>query len=298
MSRYFIGVAPWYPGPAGPRAHWSAPDRTSRHHAHTAITQPVSDGAMDEQITPRRRLGRGGIVAIVAVLGALSVGGAVAMATGNGGDPPTTAASSTTTVHDHSTATGQGRRAGKHTGHHDHPALTPYAQRVEAATGAQRKAAADLQAEVRETLAAYTDVDAAVAAGYRPPRRPDALLAHYANRANVRDGKVLDPTKPEGLVYWTGGPGRPVLLGAFFVALKGQAVPGDAGGIVVWHSHDPACTGFFATAEAPCTGQFRMLHVWTFDQATLTRPRTGKQVTVKLTDPFGVPFKASVERAA
>src|SRR5262252_418190 len=143
MSRYFIGVAPWCPGPAGPRTHWSAPARTSRHHAHTAITQPESDGAMDEQITPRRhRLGRVGIVATVAVVGVLSVGGAVAMATGNGGDPPTTAASSaTTTVHDHSTATGEGRRTGKHAGHHDHPALTPYAQRVAAATGAQRQAA-------------------------------------------------------------------------------------------------------------------------------------------------------------
>src|SRR5215471_993042 len=180
MSRYFIGVAPWYPGPAGPRPQWSAPARTSRHLAHTAITQPVSDGAMDEQITPRRhRLGRAGIVAIVAVVGVLSVGGAVAMATSNGDDPPTTAASSATTVHDHSTVTGeggttgQGRRAGTHAGHHDHPALTPYAQRVAAATGAQRQAAADLQAEVRTTLAAYTNVDAAVAAGFRPPRRPD-----------------------------------------------------------------------------------------------------------------------------
>src|SRR5262245_61281410 len=132
MSRYFIGVAPCV------RAR-RARARTGRRRPgllDIMLTRPSHSRSLmvpwTSRAPPRRRgLGRVGIVAIVAVVGVLSVGGAVAMATGNGGDPPTTAASSaTTTVHDHSAATGQGRRAGKHAGHHDHPALTPYAQRV------------------------------------------------------------------------------------------------------------------------------------------------------------------------
>ena len=245
----------------------------------------------------RRRLGRLGIATIAAVVGVLTVTAAVAMATSGGDAPPTTAAAggtpgtTATPAHDHDGAGKAGRHAG-----HQHPALTPYDQRYDAASASEQKAADDLQAAVAKTIAKYPDPAAAKAAGFLPPRRPGAKIAHYRHPAAIRDGKVLDPDAPEGLVYYTGGP-KPVLLGAFFVAPAGARVPDDAGGIVVWHSHDPACTGFFATAEAPCTGQRRMLHVWTFDRLTLTRP-DGQKVTIERTDPFGTPLRASVRKAA
>jgi hypothetical protein len=248
----------------------------------------------------RSRLGRLGIATIAAVVGVLTVTAAVAMATSGGDAPPTTAAAdgapgtTATPAHDHDGAAKAGR-AGRHA-RHQHPRLTPYDQRYDAATASERTAADDLRAAVAKTVAKYPDPAAAKAAGFLPPRRPDAKIAHYRNPRAIRDGKVLDPDAPEGLVYYTGGP-KPVLLGAFFVAPAGAEVPGDTGGIVAWHSHDPACTGFFATDEAPCTGQRRMLHVWTFDQLTLTRP-DGRQVTIELTDPFGTPLRASVRKAA
>lgn len=245
------------------------------------------------------RLGRLGIAAIAAVVGVLTVSGAVAMATSGNDDPPTTAASGGPAGRDHTAVTGRNapRAPGQARHRHDHPPLTPYDERYADASAGQQAVADDLQAQVDATLAAYDDVDKAVAAGFRPPRRADAVIAHYVNMAAVRDGKVLDPSAPEGLVYFRGRTGEPILLGAFFVALPGQQVPDGAGGIVVWHSHNPDCTAFFATPAAPCLDQRRMLHVWTADRTELVLPRSGRTVAIEVTDPFGTPFRASVARA-
>jgi hypothetical protein len=233
------------------------------------------------------------------VVGVLTVGSAVAMATSGTDDPPTTAASGGQPGHDHTAVTGRNApRARAQARHrHEHPPLTPYDQRYADASAGQQEVADDLQAKVDATLAAYADVDKAVAAGFRPPRRADAVIAHYVSMDAVRDGKVLDPSAPEGLVYFRGRTGTPVLLGAFFVALPGQQVPDGAGGIVVWHSHNPDCSAFFATPEAPCLDQRRMLHVWTFDHTELVLPRSGRTVAIEVTDPFGSPLRASVARA-
>lgn len=76
-----------------------------------------------------------------------------------------------------------------------------------------------------------------------------------------------------------------------------------AGDLVVWHSHNPSCTGFLVTEAQPCTDTVRMLHIWTADEVELVRRqqrqqpqtgRTGKTVEVRITDPFGVPFRASI----
>lgn len=260
---------------------------------------PPSPGAAPAR-RQGNRLGRLGIATIAAVVGVLTVTAAVAMATSGGDDPPTTdapagGAGTTTTAHDHAATAGRAGSARRHA-RHQHPAPVPYDRRYDEATASQQQAVDDLRAEVARTIAPYRDPAAAEAAGFRPPRRPGAKIAHYVDIAAVRDGRVLDPDAPEGLVYYTGGP-EPVLLGAFFVAPPGTAVPDDTGGIVVWHSHDPACAGFLATAEAPCTGQRRMVHVWTFDELTLTRP-DGRKVTIELADPFGAPLRASVRKAA
>jgi hypothetical protein len=94
---------------------------------------------------------------------------------------------------------------------------------------------------------------------------------------------------------FTEGPDGPELVGAFFIAPAGAEVPGGAGDLVSWHSHDPACTTFFATAAEPCTGTRRMLHVWTADHVELVSKR-GREVTVDVVDPFGAPFLAAVTR--
>ena len=105
---------------------------------------------------------------------------------------------------------------------------------------------------------------------------------------------MLDPARPDGLVYHTGGE-QPVLLGAFFVAPRARRPP-PAPDLVTWHTHDPACPAFFVTGAEPCTGSRRMLHVWTAGDVA-PPPRTGRTVEVRVADPFGAPFTASIARA-
>src|ERR687897_1919895 len=184
----------------------------------------------------RRRAGRLALVAgAVAVTGVVAVG-AVAWA-GASTDPeaPATAPDD----HDHAgtgtpaavgrdgTAPGEGG-AGRG-GRHRHPAQPPYADRYAAAPAGEQQAADELVADVRATLAAYADPAAAVTAGYRAPgpRRHPGPVQHYLNRDLARDDDVLDPARPDGLVYYTGGD-QPVLLGAFFVAQAGAAAPTPA----------------------------------------------------------------------
>lgn len=242
------------------------------------------------RITTRRmQLGLAALVATAAVGG----GTAVALA---GDDPPPPDTGSTAHDHDAGTAghgkAGHGRRmpAG-----HGHEPLAPYDERYATATADEREAADELVAATRAGIAAYADPAAAEAAGYGPPRRAGGRTHHHLDRSLVADGEVLDPAHPEGLVY-VDGPDGPQLVGAFFVAPAGTPVPADAGGLVTWHSHDPACAAFWATPDEACTGSRRMLHVWTAETVDLVR-RNGDTATVAVTDPFGAPFLASVERA-
>jgi hypothetical protein len=268
----------------------------------------------------RRRLGRRALAAAGIAVAVLTVGGAVALAAGGDDDPPAGPAAepaqgehdqgvdaNVAQGHDHDhDADSPGAEAdtpdssgagGHRRGHREHPPLTPYAERYAAATPEQQAAADDLRAAVAATVAPYADVDAAVAAGYRVVPATANTIAHYVDPAAARDGRVLDPSRPEGLVYYAAGEGDPVLLGAFFVAPPGEPVPDAAGGIVVWHSHDPACAGFFATPDQPCTDTRRMLHVWTADHLDVTARRTGQTVAVDFVDPFGAPFRASIARS-
>ncbi len=182
--------------------------------------------------------------------------------------------------------------------HHHGSKLPPYSERYADATTEARDAADALLADVRSTLANFASADAAVAAGYRAPAMPRGALVHYRNPAVARGGPALDPTQPAGLVYFTVDGTAPVLLGAFFVVPPGTPAPEPADELVVWHSHDPTCPSFFVSADEPCANMRRMLHVWTFDEVTLLSPRTAQPIAVRVTDPFGVPFRAAVERAS
>jgi hypothetical protein len=263
------------------------------------------------------RAGRLGVGLVAAVAVVALIGGAVAWASNRGAGPNTVASSQATSgaaaghqdAHDHDASdeslADSDQRAGERaaSGRHHHTPLAPYAQRYGEATQAQQASADDLLADVRTTLATYANVDAAVAAGYRAPKDQRGPLAHYLNPTTVRAGRVLDPAHPNGLVYYTGGSGKPVLLGAFYVAPARVVVPDTAGNLVVWHSHnEDDCPQFFATKDDPCIDSRRMLHVWTVGEVELGggrrrhRPALTSPATVKVVDPFGVPFGAAVER--
>lgn len=111
------------------------------------------------------------------------------------------------------------------------------------ATAQQRAAAAQLAAATRVGIARYADIRLALADGYRPATAPAAATVHYRNPAYVADGRVLDPTRPEELVY-ANTAGGPRLLGAMYLLAK-PGLPGpDIGGpLTRWHVHTNLCIG-------------------------------------------------------
>jgi hypothetical protein len=126
-------------------------------------------------------------------------------------------------------------------------------------------------------------------------------MVHYGNRAWMTDGHVLDPTRPESLVYAFPKQGAPILLGAMFLAEDGAPGPQVGGCLTQWHDHTNLCLADrgkgmvgVVDAEGKCPAgshnqvTAEMLHVWDlplaggpFSEATPAELRTA--VIAKLT---------------
>ncbi|HUY74838.1 MAG TPA: hypothetical protein VMW11_10030 [Candidatus Dormibacteraeota bacterium] len=142
------------------------------------------------------------------------------------------------------------------------------------ATPEQAAAAAALLAETKAAIAPYEDWHAAWAAGYRPGGPQNMPSTHWMNQRYVDAGYVLDPNRPQGLVYANSRQG-PVLLGAMFqMKHLGQFGPDPGGPLTAWHEHQDICFTPFGfefslmTPTATCpVGSIDisvppMLHVW------------------------------------
>ena len=118
------------------------------------------------------------------------------------------------------------------------------------ATPEEQANAAKLLADVKAGIAKYADLQSALADGYESKKSfgPEVRTAHFRNKAFVMDDRILDPARPEGLVYMHMPDGRTVLLGAFFIAPRGQG-PRPGGPLTEWHTHNEL-------------GRFEMMHVW------------------------------------
>ncbi len=143
-------------------------------------------------------------------------------------------------------------------------------------TPAQVRAAADIAAETKAATARYTDIRAAIAAGYRPSLQDTGLRVHMENKANGKDGRYLDPQRPEMLMYAIDG-GKATLLGAVFqMPRAGMAGPTPGGSIMQWHVHDVCLTAIppsYSVLDAYGTCPMfslsltsgAMMHVWVID---------------------------------
>jgi hypothetical protein len=146
-------------------------------------------------------------------------------------------------------------------------------------TSAQLIAATRLIADTRRGLARLGDLQAAMRAGYVPNRRAPEVVKHYFNPAYVTDGRVLDPARPEGLVYasTTGGA---VVVAAVYLMNRPEEPGWAVGGcLTAWHRHDNLCSsdpanGLITGVRSPggrCPpGQVPwaappMLHTWLID---------------------------------
>ncbi len=152
--------------------------------------------------------------------------------------------------------------------------MRPAAESV--ATPPQQLAAERLAAVTRAALQRYANLDAALAAGYQLPMVSEGAAVHLENKAYKSDGRVLDPDRPETLVYAISG-GRATLLGALFV-MERAGVPGPepGGPITRWHAHNICLTllppGFgivspFGSCPALSIAVTtpEMMHVWIVD---------------------------------
>ena len=123
-------------------------------------------------------------------------------------------------------------------------------------------------------------VAVAAAAGYDVDSM-GRLGGHADNPEYKDDGRILDPTRPETLVYHP-GPDGPVLLGAMFQTDEsGEVGPMVGGSLTVWHGHDHVCFGLLppglgslgspmgtcplGTVTVALTNE--MIHVWTVEGA-------------------------------
>jgi hypothetical protein len=142
------------------------------------------------------------------------------------------------------------------------------------ATPAHREAADSLYAETKAAITPYQDWHAAWAAGYRPEGSTAMPSTHWLNQAYVKAGYVMDPGRPQGLVYANTRRG-PVLLGAMFQMPRiGQFGPDPGGPLTAWHQHENICFTPFGfafslmTPYATCPlgainlSAAPMLHVW------------------------------------
>jgi hypothetical protein len=145
-------------------------------------------------------------------------------------------------------------------------------------TKAEKDGAAKLIADTEAGTAKYKNFAAALADGYTGPANPTDT-EHYSNIPYTLDGRVLDPTKPEALMYTPTAKGM-VLVGVMYLMnVPGEFGPEPGGCLTRWHVHANLC--FSATTFQPVsqvegpagtcpTGSFRYipppaLHVWFLD---------------------------------
>ena len=175
--------------------------------------------------------------------------------------------------------------AHEHGGGHVHPSVhdqsSPSAHAAGACqpTSAQLGAAARLIAGTRRGLGRFVDLRDALGAGYAPNQPAPAAIKHYFNPAYVTDGRVLDPARPEGLLYAYTGRGPVVVAAVYLMNRPGEPGRAVGGCLTRWHTHNDLCSsdpgnGLITgvrSADGRCpSGQVpwaapRMLHTWVID---------------------------------
>ena len=148
---------------------------------------------------------------------------------------------------------------------------------IPAAASVEQVSAARLLLEAtRAAIARYADPAVAARDGYAVDGIA-GLDSHASNEAYEHDDRVLDPERPESLVYAMGTHG-PILLGAMFqMPGFGEVGPAVGGPLTVWHGHEQICfslvppglTGIVSPLGGCPVGSLsmprtvEMMHVWT-----------------------------------
>ena len=145
-------------------------------------------------------------------------------------------------------------------------------------TKAEKDGAAKLIADTEAGTAKYRNFAAALADGYVGPANPTAT-EHYSNIPYTVDGRVLDPARPEALMYTPTAKGM-VLVGVMYLMnVPGEFGPEPGGCLTRWHVHANLCfsgatfepvSQLQEPGDTCAAGTFRYipppaLHVWFVD---------------------------------
>lgn len=144
-------------------------------------------------------------------------------------------------------------------------------------TAAQKAAAAKLVSDTELATAKYRNFDSAVADGYVGPANP-TLTEHYSSTVYSQDGKVLDPARPESLLYTPTSRGMVLVAAMYMMNVPGEFGPEPGGCLTRWHVHTNVCfssatfglAGVLAPGQTCGLGTFHwvpppVLHVWFLD---------------------------------
>jgi hypothetical protein len=151
---------------------------------------------------------------------------------------------------------------------------------VPGVTPEEQAEAEDLVTRTIEDLPQFADPATLPAQGWYPIGDAITGFEHYINWPLIDDGEILDPNKPESIVFQVGPGGQRTLVAAMFITPRDVTVedPPDFGGALVqWHAHNNLCYGGIPNQlrimavvnyPQPCPGNtFRdhlspMIHVW------------------------------------
>jgi hypothetical protein len=96
----------------------------------------------------------------------------------------------------------------------------------------------DSMRAARQRLSSYSGV---LALGYTPWARKSTwtppMVFHVRSKPYERDGRTLDPLRPESLVYWWPRKGEPVLVAFMYRAPTGLGWPEFGKPLLGWHAH-------------------------------------------------------------
>jgi hypothetical protein len=147
---------------------------------------------------------------------------------------------------------------------------------VEGVTPEQQAAAENLVSVTLLRLPQWSDPAVAEAAGFQSIGDGFTGVEHFVNTEFMEDDVILDPDRPESLVYDTSGGGRR-LAAAMYMIKRGtplEDAPTIGGRLIQWHTHENLCftadgkVAGLTDADGSCpAGLFKpeptpMIHVW------------------------------------
>ena len=210
-----------------------------------------------------RRLSRPVVLVAVGVL-VIALGGGAALyaSRDDSGGASNTSASHGAAMADHASGMQMGS-----TGRAGRACLTMRDHTDGASASAKDRAKADaFYASVRSGITRFADVAVAERESYRARSasgRPERVQHYFGGGKN---GAVLDPEHPSGLVYFVDGD-RVTLLGAVWVT-QASDPPQPGGSLTVWHDHHacgcPATHPNCPASRGEVGNPPKMLHAWTF----------------------------------